>query len=276
MHCDTDAATAIFAANRANAGARIRYTPGEPLSRLSDLAEWGGHRVKFPTPTDRAEAVLLNTGGGMAGGDALAVSVALEAGAELTFTTQSAERIYRSAGATSTIALDLEVGAGADLAFIPQETIVFSHACLARTITAEVAESATLLLAEALVFGRAASGERVTGGSLRDRWRIRRGGKLVYADDVRLEGPMSELLQRAAIGDGAGAVGCLLLVSPDAADRLDFTRGLLGGAQCRVAASAWNGLLVVRAAGEPAALRQILGRAISGLSQRTLPRVWSL
>jgi len=51
---------------------------------------------------------------------------------------------------------------------------------------------------------------------------------------------------------------------------------LLGGAQCRVAASAWNGLLVVRAAGEPAALRQILGRAISGLSQRTLPRVWSL
>ena len=267
---------AIFAANRANAGARLVFGPGKPLSRLADLSEWGGHRVKFPAALDRAEAVLLNTGGGMAGGDAVVVSVTLEPGAELTFTTQSAERIYRSSGSDTSIVVHLSLGAGAELAFIPQETILFSHARLSRTISADVADSGTLLLAETIVFGRAASGERVTGGSLRDRWRIRRGGKLIYADDARIDGAISDHLQQAAIGAGAGAAGCALLISPDAPDRLAEARHLLEAAPCRAAASTWNNLLSVRALGDPADLRQTFARLIAGLSRRPLPRVWSL
>ena len=274
MLAKPDPATAIFAANRAKAGARLAYGAGEPSSRLIDLAEWGGYRIKFPAVTDRAEAVLLNTGGGMAGGDALDVSVALENRAALTCTTQSAERVYRSHGPAATIALELSVGEGADLAFIPQETILFNHARLARSISAAVADGGRLLLAETIVFGRSASGERITGGALHDRWRIRRGGKLIYADDVRLEGAMSDHLQRAAIGAGAGAVGCILLVAPDAADRLEAMRLLLQAAACRAAASTWIGLLAIRALGEPAAVRQTLAIAIEALLQRTLPRVW--
>ena len=267
-------AAAIFAGNRAQAGARLSYRAGAPLSRLTDLAEWGGYRVKFPAVTDRAEAVLLNTGGGMAGGDVLQVTVCLEPGAALTFTTQSAERVYRSLGPATSIAVDLSVEAGADLAFIPQETILFSHARIARTITADVAPDGKLLLAETLVFGRAASGERVTAGCWRDRWRIRRGGRLVYADDARLEGAMSDALQRRAVGAGAGAVGCLLYVSPDASDRLAEARGLLEAASCRAAASSWNGLLAIRAMGQPTAVRRTLAISIAGLLRRPLPRVW--
>ena len=274
MRDAVDPTDALFAANRANAGARLVYGPGAPVSRLADLAEWGGYRVKFPAVTTRAEAVLLNTGGGMAGGDALAVSVALEAGSALTFTTQSAERVYRSTGTASNIAIQLSVGDQADLAFIPQETIFFSHARLNRVITADVAQGGSLLLAESVVFGRAASGERVMDGSLRDRWRIKRGGTLIYADDVRLNGAMSDHLNRAAAGAGAGAVGCVLLVAPDAPDRLEETRSLLAAASCRAAASTWNGLLSIRALGEPAALRQTFAALIAGLTRRPLPRVW--
>ena len=265
-----------IAANRAKAGVRLVYGPGRPVSRLADLAEWGGYRVKFPAAAEHAEAVLINTGGGMAGGDELRVSVALEAGAALTFTTQSAERVYRSGGANASVAVDLKVGEGGDLAFIPQETILFSHARLARTIAAGVADNGTLLLAETIVFGRAASGERVLDGFLQDRWRIRRAGRLVYADDVRFAGPMTSLLQRAAVGAGAGAAGCILLVSPNAPDRLEDARRLLDGNRCRTAASTWNGLLSVRALGDPAEVRGIVAAVIAGLSRRPLPRVWSV
>ena len=269
-----DPAAAIFAANRAKAGARLAYGPGEPASRLIDLAEWGGYRVKFPAVQTRAEAVLLNTGGGMAGGDALAVSIALEAGAALTFTTQSAERVYRSQGPAATITLDVKLGEGADLAFIPQETILFDRARLARCRTSEHDGFGQQQRAAFGHIRRNRAGERITDGSLRDRWRIRRGGALVYADDVRLDGAMSDHLQRAAIAAGAGAVGALLLVAPGAADRLEETRALLSGAPCRAAASTWNGLLSVRAAGNPGDVRKVFAGLISGLSRRALPRVW--
>ena len=263
-----------LASIRAKAGARLSFAAGEPVSRLKSLTEWGGVRVKFPSPADRAEAVLINTGGGIAGGDELQIEVALAAGAALTVTTQSAERIYRSLGDTARISARLDVGAGADLAFVPQESILFSHARLARTIDADVAPDARLLLAETTVFGRAAMGETMTAGSLRDRWRIRRDGTLIYAGDVRIEGNIHELLAHAAIGQSARAVATLVYVAPDAADRLEDVRARLAASACRAAASSWNGLLSVRALGDPQAVRRAVAVAMTTLLRRALPRVW--
>jgi urease accessory protein len=259
---------------RVSAGARITFGPGEPVSRLRGLQEWGGYRVKFPDTAGRAEAVLLNTGGGVAGGDVLGVDVALEAGAALTFTTQSAERIYRSMGDAAQIKVRLSLGAGADLAHIPQETILFQRARLKRTITADVAEDAHLLLAETVVFGRAAMGEVVTEGAFADSWRIRRGGKLIYADEVQLDGPIHDLLQRPALGQAAQSIGTILSIAPEAADRCDEIRAMLTNDDCRAAASTWNGVLCVRLLGSPAGVRKTAARVIAGLSRRPLPRVW--
>ena len=260
---------------RVTGGASVAFGPGAPVSRLASLAESGGYRVKFPAPEDRAEAVLINTGGGVAGGDRVSIDVALQPGAALTVTTQSAERIYRSLGDAAQIDVRLNVGEAADLAYLPQETILFSHAKLRRTITAGVAETGTLLIAEMIVFGRAAMGETVVEGSLHDSWRIQRNGKLIYADEVRLHGPIHELLAHPTIGNGARSTATLLYFAPDSADRLDETRAGLSGATCRAAASTWNGLLCVRLLGEPSAVRKTTAVAIAGLSRRPLPRVWS-
>jgi len=261
---------------RVTAGAHIAFGPGEPASRLRGLQEWGGYRVKFPAAAERAEAVLLNTGGGVAGGDALEVDVTLDAGAALTFTTQSAERIYRSMGDAARIDVRLTLAAGADLAHIPQETILFSKARLKRSIAAELAEGAQLLLAETVVFGRTAMGEVVAEGAFADSWRIRRGGRLIYADEVRLEGSINDLLQRPAIGQGAKSFGTILSIAPDAPDRIDEVRAQLTTAECRAAASTWNGVLCVRLLGSPAGVRKTAALVIAGLSRRPLPRVWCL
>lgn len=265
-----------LASLRVSAGASVGFGPGEPVSRLRDLQEWGGYRVKFPDAAGRAEAILLNTGGGVAGGDRLEVNVTLEAGAALTFTTQSAERIYRSMGDAAEIGVRLTVGSGSDLAHIPQETILFSKARLRRSITADVAVDATLLLAESVVFGRAAMGEVVSEGSFADSWRIRHGGRLIYADEVRLDGAIEMALQRPAIGQGAKSVGTIFYIAPGAADQIDEVRALLTNVECRAAASTWNGLLSVRTLGESGSVRKCVATVLAGLSRRPLPRVWCL
>lgn len=251
----------------------IRQTAG--ASRISTLREGGGYRIKFPECADGVEAVLVNTGGGLLGGDTLDLTVMAETGSTLMMTTQSAEKVYRAAGAAARIATRLSVESGARLFWMPQETILFSGARLARTITADVAADGELLVAESNVFGRLAMGEVLGEGLLRDSWRIRRGGNLVYADDLKLEGALVPLLDRPALGGGARAVASLVLIAADAESRLDAARALIDEAGVAAGASAWDGKLTLRLmAADPAPMRRVMARLIPGLSGRALPRFW--
>ena len=249
-------------------------------TRILDIAEAGPLRVRLPRgPAGPCEAVLLNSAGGIACGDRFAVSVAVEAGAGLVFTTTAAEKIYRSDGPRTVIDTRIAVGAGGHLAFLPQETILFDGVSLDRSLTADLDGDAGLLAFEAVTFGRVARGERLRAGRFHDRWRIRRDGRLVYADSVRLDGAISEALARAAIGGDARAMATLVDVSPEAEGRLDAMRALLDGAGRRdgvaAAASAWNGHLVVRFLGtDPAALRALAQHVLVGYRGGPLPRVW--
>jgi urease accessory protein len=157
------------------------------------------------------------------------------------------------------------------LAWLPQETILFDGASLNRNLTADIAADATLLAVEAVIFGRKEMGEVIRSVVLRDRWRIRRGGRLVFADDIAIEGapPGS-----AATLGGAGAMATLLYVAADAEARLDRLRGaVIGGG-----ASAWDGKLVARMlAADGFALRKALIQALWVLAgEAGLPKVWSL
>jgi urease accessory protein len=127
-----------------------------------------------------------------------------------------------------------------------------------------------------VVFGRAARAERMADGLFEDRWRIRRGGRLVYADTLRLEGPIGDLLQKPSVGNGARALATLIHVAPDAEARLDAARDhLASGNGCEAAASAWNGLLAVRfCAVTVEALRAAAVPFLLAFRGEPLPRVW--
>jgi urease accessory protein len=247
-----------------------------PATRAARVAEAGSLRVRMPRvagPT--LEAVLINTGGGIACGDRFAIDVDAGPDARLVVTTPAAERAYRSDGATADMSVRLTLAAGADLAWLPQETIVFDRARLARRITCDMAADARLLLFEAVVFGRTARGEEVEEGFFEDRWRIRREGRLIYADTLRLDGRVAALLERPAIAGGARALATMLYVAPDAEERLDEARSLLEGRSCMAGASAWNGLLAVRFLGaDGAELRRDGAHFLQGFRGCALPRVW--
>jgi urease accessory protein len=157
------------------------------------------------------------------------------------------------------------------LAWLPQETILFDRVRLRRTIDVVLKRDARLLLAETVVFGRAAMGETPRAGHLFDRWRVRVDGALLFAETVRLEGAISDKLAERAIGGCASALGSLIAIpGNDETVAAIRARTFVGD----VGVSAWNGLAVVRLlATNGAALRRDLigvGKALGA----PLPRLW--
>jgi urease accessory protein len=261
---------------RASGAGRIAVAASHGVTRLVDLRQDGCAHIRLPRDAASADptAILINTAGGLTGGDRLDWSVAAGPGAALSVTTQACEKVYRSLGDEAATRVSLTVGAGARLAWLPQETILFDGGRLQRRIEADVAADGDLLIAEAVLLGRTAMGETVRAGSLCDRWRIRRGGRLVFADDLRLDGDIPALQARAAVMAGALTFATALLVCPDAGTRLGAARAALGEAG---GASAWDGKLVARlTAPDGLALRRSLIPLIEALSGRPLPRVWRL
>jgi urease accessory protein len=263
---------------RAKGEARIAVDrPPQGGHRIVGLRQSGAAKIMCPRNhmDEACEAVLLNTAGGLAGGDRLRWEASAGRDAKLRVTTQTAERVYRSNSGDALVETCLRADAGATLEWLPQETILFDGGRLSRTLSIELAEDAQLLAVEAIVLGRRAHGERVRSGSLRDHWRVRRGGRLIYADSVRMDGGIAALLDRAATFGGAQSFATLLLAGP-AQMPIDDLRALLPtGDGLEAGASALPHVTVVRMlATHGDVLRPALARLLYVLRGATLPRVW--
>lgn len=249
---------------------------------LDRLYQSGSFKVRLPRvdPGQSPEAVLLNTAGGLTGGDALSFEGGVADECDAVFTTQASERAYRSISGAAHVATRLAAGNNATIAWLPQETILFDGARLKRTFDVDLQGNASLIAHETLVFGRAAMGEVMRTGAFSDIWRIRRDGKLIHADAVRIDGRIDEVLAGAAVAGGAYAMATILYAAPDAPGRLDAVRDQIDSfspASGIAGASAWSGKLVIRAvAASGQHLRKIVEPLISELRDgRPMPRVWS-
>jgi urease accessory protein len=261
---------------------------GDGATRPVSLEEAGGFRMRFPrvhgtVPPSSAEtegavceASIINTGGGMAGGDRLTVEVEARRDARILLSTPSAERVYGSTGPAAEIALAFRLGGGSRLIWLPRETILYSGSRLERRIDVEMHGGASLVIAEMTVFGRLAAGERMRSGLLAERWSIRRDGRLLHAERTRLEGEIGQLLDRGAIGGGARAAATVVMASSRAEDRLAAVRARLRRAHSEWGASAWDGLLVGRFLGADAAtLRSDLVCFLLAAGESRLPHSWA-
>lgn len=264
----------VFTANRAEGRIKLAVGASDGRSRRRRVAEAGSLRVRFPTPqSTELEAVIVNTAGGIAGGDQHVLEISVQENAQLVVTTAAAEKIYRSLGPVAEIGVNLKVSAGSRLLWLPQETILFDQSRLSRRIDVELVGDASLVIAEMVVFGRSAMGETVETGSFTDRWRVRRGGRLLFAETVKLDGAVAEKLAEPAVAAGAAAVATVLLVPGDDA-MVARVRTFADGFLTEVGISTWNGLAVARlCAKDSASLRHDLVSVITALGL-PLPRLW--
>ena len=265
----------IFAANRAFGSVAFSVKSVAGKTRRAEVHEAGSLRVRCPgSPAAELEAVLINSAGGVAGGDRFDLNIMAGPDTRLVVTTAAAEKVYRSLGPDSVVGVKLDAAAGATLAWLPQETILFDRARLSRTIDVNLAADARIFLAEAIVFGRSGMGETVEEGALVDRWRVRRGGKLIYAESVRLDNAIARRLGEAAVAKGGNAVATVLVVPGDDAVA-EKVRALQNEFIGEVGASAWCGIAAVRlCAIDGAALRHDLVHVMTAL-RGSLPRIWT-
>jgi urease accessory protein len=266
------------------AGLTVRHVDG--VTRIADLWHRDPLCLRLPQPArgDILEASLITTSGGVVGGDSLKVAVSAGEGTRLRVYPQAAEKVYRSLGPESRIEVALKVGPGAWLEWLPQETILFEGARLRRNTGLDLAVGARALAGEFLVFGRRASGERLSRGLVHEGWRLRRDGMFAWADAFHAEGDLAAPLASAAGRGGAGAFASVIYAAPDAPAQLAVLRDLLPPEtpELRCALTAVNGLVVGRVLGEARALRQGYGdfwaaarAALAGLPP-VLPRLWHL
>jgi urease accessory protein len=255
---------------------RVDVRARDGYSVLDGLRQGGCLKARFPRPDNGRwlNIVTLNTSGGIAGGDTLNSAFNLGGGARATIAAQAAERFYRAlpGSAASNVRTRIVVASGGAAEWLPQETILFDRSAVRRHLQVELAADAWFLGVECLVFGRAAMGEVVEQGSLRDLIEVWRGGRLLLHDAVRLDDAMDATLQRPTIADGARAIATVVHVAPDAEGALDAVRA----ASPLCGASAWDGMLMTRVlATDSASLRSAVIAVLKVLRDgRALPRVW--
>ena len=178
------------------------------------------------------------------------------------------------------MSLTVELSRGARIDWLPQE----DHPVRRRRPVAAAGGGpgggrAAAGVWRAVVLGRTAMGEAVRRGrTLRDRWRIRREGRLIFADDVALAGARRR--RHSGPGAGAGRTGG---PSPrscwSAADADRFLVAPVAGGAGR----GRRGQRLRRQAGLPAssrrtgfALRRVLLPALQILRDGApCPRVWA-
>ena len=247
-------------------------------TRLADLYQQGAAKIRFPMAEGMPlEAVIINTAGGLTGGDRLAVSLNVAEGAHAVIATQACEKIYRAESGQAVVENTIVVASAGRCDWLPQETILFDGAGLKRRLNVTMTGDSYFFGVEALVSGRSASGETINTLALHDRIAIRRDGRLIYADALSLSGPVRSALSRPARGGGTGAIATVLYAAPDAERRLGEARDNLAACRSETGASAVNGLLAMRfVAANAVDLRRDLVAVITAWRGRDMPRAWMI
>lgn len=174
----------LTAARDGAGGTRVHARHDGPLRLLKTL---------YPEGAGVAHAVLVHPPGGLVGGDRLDIQLDVQAGAHLFVTTPAATRFYRSNAGEAAQEVRANVGEGARLEWLPQETLAYPG-CLARNeVRLSLAPGASLFATEVLGLGLPAAGHAFEAGRLLQHleitglWLDR--GWLAAEDQALLDGP---------------------------------------------------------------------------------------
>jgi urease accessory protein len=265
---------------------RLRFALSHGRTRLAEAAHLGPLRIQrlFHPAGSAAHCYLLHPPGGVAAGDRLNIDIAVDSGDAL-ITTPSAGRFYRVGDYTEPQSqhVTLRCADGARLAWLPQESIVFSGANTTLHTRIDLEGSAALAFWDVLVLGCPASDERFDAGRCRQHLQIYRDGRLELSELMRLTA--GDRFHRSPLGlHGASTVGLFAVTAVvDQAFCRHWQEDLNADAAAESAPfsiTQRGALVLTRYLGEDAAAARAgftrLWQALEALQQRdaVLPRIW--
>ena len=172
---------------RSQGNGRLTFKTRDGRTILDRVYEDGCAKIRFPEPD---QAILINTAGGLTGGDDLSYSIEVPANGAATITTQASEKIYRAIEPTvARVATRIALWPSARLHWLPQETIPFSRSAVERTFDVELAASSSFWPLKVRRLWSPAMGEVMHHVRLHDRWRVLRDRRLVHAEDLGSKEP---------------------------------------------------------------------------------------
>lgn len=267
---------AIQTLQRSRGFARLEVCARAGAPAVRGLRQSGSAKAFLPGRAPDA-AIFLNTSGGLTGGDRLEYALDLGSDLRLAATTQTAERAYASQGQMAEVAVQMQVAPGAHLDWLPQETLLYEGSALARDTRIDLAGPASTLLCEMIVLGRHAMGEFPAQLRLRDRRRVFRDGRIVWADSLMVDAGALARQGSAAILGNTRCHAVIALVDQGAEDATGALRPLLAADGVEGALSAWNGRLILRmTARDSWPMKVQLARILSQLRGRPVPRAWQM
>jgi urease accessory protein len=156
----------------------------------------------FALDDGSALAHLHNVSGGLLGGDRLSLAVNVGAAASVQLTTTGGTRIYRPRkSAPPTMQTnDIRVGENALLEYVPDAIIPYSRARFTQRTHIDLAAGAGLFWWEVIAPGREASGEVFAYESIEMRTDVTANGRLIAAENIRLDPRGSALRSIARLG----------------------------------------------------------------------------
>lgn len=254
----------------------VRHGDRTVFGRTSCQTPWHLLPPIYLDETGSAYTLLVNPSGGLVGGDHLSIDLTVGPKAHGLISTPSATRVYRSLSKASVQEVEIAVGPGGILEWVPEHTIPFAGSRFRQTIDVKLAVGARLLLWDAIASGRIARGERWGFTSLENEIRITTASGasvgehyvLVPADNLRSIGLAEEwdyVGSLFVIGDGVDT-SCWISLETVLADILETYPGHVLGA---VSQSSAPGLVLKLVAKSAPVMNAIL-HALWGAVRQTL------
>jgi urease accessory protein len=278
-----DAALEAAEPHRWQARLRLRFGLNQGRSVVRERVHHGPLQVQrafYPEGPALCHLYLLHPPGGLVAGDALAMDIAVEAGARALVTTPAANKVYRGdERPAARVRQQLTVESGASLEWFPQETIVFDGGRVELETRVDLAVGSAFAGWEILCLGRPAAGETFTYGSCRQRLELWRAGRPLCLERARFDGGARTL--RAAWGLAGAPVTATMFATPMAAPLVDIRtlalpEGELGSATLLddVLVCRYLGASAERARGYFSRIWSLVRPALVGRPAHS-PRIWS-
>ncbi|WP_413744659.1 urease accessory protein UreD [Synechococcus sp. MIT S9451] len=249
----------------------------------------------------RCELPLLHTAGGLVGGDQLSLDLKLKRDSRALITSVAAQKVYGTVGRSSLHpegawalqTVQCQLARGSDLEWLPQELVLYADALFEQRLSVILPNNASFLSTEIVRLGRTAANEVLQQGRWRSALAIQR------RDGETLQSSRWELVDRLELGNtsltdqhglqGQPVFGSLVWAAPMTlapevmTSLLDHARndraGLTGNMRCGQLEQG----LVARYAGPSSRDARFWfsriwarTRALRGLAQPRIPRVWPL
>ena len=245
-------------------------------SKIKNLFQQGSTRALFPRRANGLECIIINTSGGLTGGDEFSNSIKCEDQSNITVTTQGCERIYKSGdGSAAIVENKIELKNAACIRWLPQETIFFDHGRITRKLKVNLSSEAEALIVEPVIFGRIAMGETDISGYFDDKIEVCVDDKIAFLDKTRLSGNISEILKRQAVADGSTATAIIIFKSKKAKSFLKNFKDRLNN-QSGASLISEDFLVARFIAPTGYELRQMLVPIITEITDKNLPKTWRL